>query len=125
MNKLLDTSVQSEKLYDLSLVEKICRGNIEILRKMIQTFLSTIPSAIDEIKLALNRMDFETIKKTTHRIKPTLAIYAVVKIEKDILRIEELAKNETGDNELRLKIGKVDEVVTSIVCAMKNEFLIG
>lgn len=124
MKNQLDTSVQAEKLYDLSLVEKISRGNIFTLRKMLRTFRSTIPAAVDEIKSALDRKDFETIKKATHRIKPTLAIYAMVKIEKDILRIEHLAKNEMGNNELRLKIEIVDEVVKSVIYSMENEFLI-
>jgi len=117
------TVATDEKLYDICMIDRLCRGNQEQVKKMVAVFIKEIPNAIEEIKQAYNSSDFVTVKKTTHRIKPTLSYYAIIKIEKDIRRIEALAKQGEAVSELELKISRVEKVIDAVVERLKTDFL--
>jgi HPt (histidine-containing phosphotransfer) domain-containing protein len=119
----LKVDIPTEKLYDLCMIEQLCRGNLERVKKMVKVFIEQIPLSVEEIKLAFNKRDFVKIKNVAHRIKPTLSYYAIVKIEKDIQLIERLAKDELANPELELKIKKLDNVINEIVVQMKKDLL--
>lgn len=119
----LKVDTPTEKLYDLCMIEQLCRGNQEKVKIMVKVFIDQVPQSVEEIKLAFNKRDFVKIKNVAHRIKPTLSYYAIVKIEKDIQQIERLAKEELATPELELRIKKLDEVINEIVSQMKKDFL--
>ena len=112
-----------EKLYDLSMIEQLCRGNQEQVKKMISVFINQVPLAVEEIKSAYHDKDFTIIKNVAHRIKPTLSYYAIIKIAKDIQQIEVLAEAGIATAELELKIKKLDDVTAEVIRLMKKDFL--
>lgn len=114
---------QEEKLYDLCMIDRLCRGNQEKVRRMVEVFVAQTPQSVEEIKKAYVNGDYAVIKSVAHRIKPTLNYYAIVKIEKDVLMIEKLAKEGVATPELDLKIRKLDEVLNSVVKKMKQDIL--
>ncbi|MBL0356119.1 MAG: hypothetical protein IPP72_04185 [Chitinophagaceae bacterium] len=122
-NTAVKAGTGAEKLYDLCMIEKLCRGNQEQVKQMIQVFIDQTPQAVEEIRLAYKKNDFTVVKKTAHRIKPVLSYYAIVKIEKDIQLIEVMAEEGIATHELELKIKKVEDVVSRIVEQMKSTFL--
>ncbi|GAB2838306.1 Hpt domain-containing protein [Ferruginibacter profundus] len=111
-----------EKLYELSMIDQLCRGNQEQVAKMIAVFVEQVPPSVEEIKLAYNNLDFVTIKKTAHKIKPTLTYYGIASLVKDIRFIEALAETASV-NELAVKIKKLDDVITAVVAQMKKDYL--
>lgn len=119
----LQTENLSEKLYDMCMIEMMCRGNQDQIKKLVKVFIDQVPQSIEEIKAAYAKGDFSMVRKVAHRIKPTLGYYAIVKIEKDILQIEALAKAGIATTELALKINKVEDVVNRIVEKMKKDFI--
>lgn len=112
----------NEKLYDLGMIEKLCRGNQDQVKQMIRAFIDQVPKAVEDIKAAYRKNDFDQVKKEAHRIKPVLSVYSVIKIEEDILQIESTA-GLLANSELEQKLNKVDTVVTTIVEQMKRTFL--
>ncbi len=119
-NSEIKTDTATEKLYDLCMIENLCRGNQEQVKQMIQVFIEETPLAVENIKSAYKKSDFVVIKKIAHRIKPVLSYYAIVKIEKDIQLIEVMAEEGIASNELEQKINKVDDVLNLIVEQMKT-----
>jgi len=118
-----NTEIPAEKLYDLSMIEMLCRGDQEKVKKMVKVFIDQIPQSVEEIKSAYNKKDFVIIKHVAHRIKPTLSYYAIVKIEKDVKLIEAMAEEGLATTELELKIKRLEEVATQVVEKMKKDFL--
>jgi len=118
-----NADLHTEKLYDLCMIEQLCRGNQEKIKKMVEVFIVQAPKSVEEIKIAFLQGDFAVIKTVAHRIKPTLSYYAIIKIEKDIQQIERLAKEGSNSDELKLKIMKVDDVITRVVEKMKQDIL--
>ena len=113
----------TEKLYDLSMIEQLCRGNQEQVKKMMTVFINQVPQAVEEIRMAYSNKDFATIKNTAHRIKPTLSYYAIVTIEKDVQQIEAMAKEGFSTIELEVKINKLAAVITQVAEKMKQDLL--
>ncbi len=118
MNTLLKYEAPLEKLYDLGMIEKLCRGDISKTKKMVQLFINDIPVAIEEIKLAYQKLDFITLKKTAHRIKPVLAMYSIVLIEKDLQMIESSGIEERITADLESNINNVSNIICEVTQQM-------
>jgi HPt (histidine-containing phosphotransfer) domain-containing protein len=118
MNTVLKLEVPFEKLYDLGMIDRLCRGDISKTKKMLELFIHDIPASVEEIKQAYNKLDFITLKKTAHRIKPVLAMYSIVKIEKDIAMIENSGIEEKITPELESKINHLSSVIGEITQQM-------
>lgn len=112
----------AEKLYDMCMIERLCHFNKERILKLVQVFIEQAPQAMEEIKQAFAKGDLATVKKTAHRIKPTLSYYAIVKVEKDILSIEKMAKTGEAGSGLQTAINNADNIVAAVVTSMKQEF---
>lgn len=117
-----ETIAEDEKLYDLCMIEKLCRGNQEQVKQMVNVFIDQVPKAVKEIRLAYNENNYDMVKKAAHRIKPVLSFYAVIKVEEEIKLIESAA-SLLPKSEFEYKLNQVDSVITSIVAQMKNTFL--
>jgi HPt (histidine-containing phosphotransfer) domain-containing protein len=120
MQTEIHTEIKDEKLYDLSMIELLCRGKQEKVKKMVEVFIEEIPKAVREIKSAYSNNDFTTVRNVAHRIKPTLSYYAIVKIEKDIKQMEKLAEQGAASTELELIIKKLETVIDQIIEQMKS-----
>lgn len=112
----------TEKLYDLSYISKACRNSPDMIKKMVDVFIKTIPAAVNEIKQQYWSGDYAALKKTAHRIKPVILMYAIVKAEKVVLDIEMMAKNEINIDFLGQQIEQLEATVNSVVEALKKEF---
>jgi HPt (histidine-containing phosphotransfer) domain-containing protein len=118
MNTALHFEAPFEKLYDLGMIERLCRGDMGKTKKMLQLFINDMPASIEEIKQAYKMQDFITLKKTAHRIKPVLAMYSIVKIEKDIAMIENSGIEERVTPELESKINNLSSIIGEVTQQM-------
>jgi HPt (histidine-containing phosphotransfer) domain-containing protein len=116
------SETDSEKFYDMCMIERLCHNNEERIKKLVSVFIEQMPQSVEEIKQAYAKRDFAVVRKTAHRIKPTLSYYAIIKIEKDILQIEKMAKGEVDSADMELKIIKLDIVVGEVVKKMKQDY---
>ena len=114
MNTVLKLEAPFEKLFDLGMIEKLCRGDISKTKKMVELFIHDIPASIEELKQAYKKLDFITLKKTAHRIKPVLALYSIVTIEKDLAMIENAGIEERVTPELESKINYLSSIIGEI-----------
>jgi HPt (histidine-containing phosphotransfer) domain-containing protein len=118
MNTALKFEAPFEKLYDLGMIDKLCRGDISKTKKMLELFIHDIPASVEEIKQAYKRLDYITLKKTAHRIKPVFALYSIVKIEKDIAMIENSGIEERVTPELESKINHLSSIIGEVTQQM-------
>ena len=113
----------STKLYDLGFIDTVCRGNQVVKKKMLDTFISTIPLDVVKIKNAHESGDFETVSQIAHKIKPVLATYGINSVAEEINAIEILAKDQPGHPELFGKIELVVNTVNLVAQDIKINFL--
>ncbi|MCG8310269.1 MAG: PAS domain S-box protein, partial [Cytophagales bacterium] len=110
-----------EKLYDLSKLVDVSRSGNDFVKKMIDVFLSNTPSAVKRIKEAFDAGDFKTVKKTAHRIKPSVIHLRIDSIVDDIRFIECFSTENQDIAKLSDAIGKVDHTIELVVDKLKKE----
>lgn len=101
-------------LYNLSLIEKACRGKKEAKEKMLETFKKSSTKAVQEIKQAAQDEDFELMRAAAHSIKPVFAMYAIITLEKSIHYIEHFNEGEDNLEILNEAILKTEQTIEEI-----------
>ena len=117
-----DTNKTEEQLYDLLLIDKMCRGNEKQIEKMILAFISQTSKSIEDLKLAGTKNDLLKMKAIVHKIKPSFTYYGTVKLEKEMKILEAEILGEYKMSDLVLKINALVELSAQIIQEMKNDF---
>lgn len=122
MNLPPNSNISHIKLYDLQVVDQMCRGNQEQVLKMVEVFIDQISQSIKDIETAYSENDFLKIKSLAHKIKPLLTYFGTSKLEKEFLLAEELFSKETTSLELDSKIKNLNLLINEVVDEMKIDF---
>ena len=100
----------------------MCRGNQEQVAKMVKVFVSEISQSVEEINSAFSEKDFSSIKKLTHKVKPTLTYFGVEKLQKELLEIEALLIKDFEIIELESRVNKITNITTKVVQELNTDF---
>jgi hypothetical protein len=122
MSKVFEIETSVEKLYDLGMIDKFCRGDKSLTKKMMQVFINDMPVSVEELKQAYKANDVITLKRTAHRIKPVLSLYSIVIIGNDVEILENMGTEELVTPEIALKIKRLDNVI-SLVTQQMNKYI--
>ena len=117
-----NTNQFKEPLYDLFLIDKMCRGNDEQISKMVKVFIAQTESSIQELALALIKKDVLKIKKMVHKMKPSFTYYGTSKLDRQVRSIEALLLEKFEIMELESKIVGLAELAITVTDKMKNDF---
>ncbi|SDX08159.1 hypothetical protein SAMN05444411_10347 [Lutibacter oricola] len=124
MNLSENSNLSNNKLYNLDVIDKMCRGNKEQIIKMVEVFIDQISEAILEMEAAYSENDIVKFKKITHKIKPTLTYYGTSTLEKKLVLTENLVSKEIPSDELKLEISNLKSISKEVINEMKNDFKI-
>ena len=116
-----DSPLPGPKLYDLSLIIQMSRGNKDFLNKIILVFIEQTPVAVKQIIAAWEAKDFETIKRVAHKIKTNLDNFGIDELKPLIRSIESLADEGLATHELEEKIYKLEKVVNLVIGGLTKE----
>jgi PAS domain S-box-containing protein len=116
-----DTAVKVDEaaLYDLSKLNEIARGNEAFINKMIKLFIEQIPAATAAIQAAYLAKDFDSIKRTAHRIKPSIDNMGINSLTKVVREIETLALSNANPPRLLQLVQKLDSTLKKVVTALQ------
>lgn len=106
-------------VFDLTKLEKISRGNIEFINKMIALFIETAAATIIELKQAYQNNEFEKIRKIAHRIKPSIENLEISSLKNEIIDIEMNAETYQKSEQLEHLILKVEQVLNEVISKLK------
>jgi HPt (histidine-containing phosphotransfer) domain-containing protein len=108
-----------EKLYDLSILNKISGGDESFILEMINTFKEIAPEYLQKAKSLLDKQSIDSLSKETHRFIPGVSFLGAKDLEHDLMRIEEYTKkHENLDKvpELLETAGrKIDELIATFI----------
>jgi len=119
-----NTQSSPTQLYDLTMVDKMCRGNQESILKMVHVFIRQIVQSVEELTKAYEIQDFEKIKKEIHKVKPTLAYYGTPQIEKELQQLEKLVAGTFTEREIEKNISTLNTITMQTITKMKTDFSI-
>lgn len=92
---------QSSHIYDLSYLRSISGNDQAFIRDMMQTFVDTMPSIIEQMGSAAADDDLEKLSKLAHQIKPSFSLLGISALQATILFIEENSKQKTRISEVQ------------------------
>jgi len=116
----LDAPPSSTPLFDLSRLNTISKGNQTFVNKMINLFLEEVPHYAEEMLTAYTSGNFEFIRKTAHRIKPTLGNLGIVTLKDDIQTIEDLAAGQNPSDRLLELLRRTNGVVINVAGELRT-----
>ena len=120
----VNTHSEPEQLYNLTMVDKMCRGNQKTILKMVNVFISQISISVQEITEASQKKDISRLKNEIHKVKPTLTYYGTTKIEKELLGLERLVNGIFTADEIEMNITTFNTIITQTIAKMKIDFSI-
>jgi PAS domain S-box-containing protein len=85
------TPLESNAIVDLTYLEQVSKGDIDLMKEIIQLFIQLIPADIDRMILVYNENDFESIAKIAHKIKPNFINFKISAYTSFILKAEKIA----------------------------------
>lgn len=117
-----NSNLPTDKLYDLSLIDKMCRGNKDKVVKMVNIFIHEISQSTQEINTAYSKEDYLKLKKIIHKVKPTLTYFGIEKLQKELHQIEILLSNGFEKSKLEPLIINFTNLTIKVIEKMKNDF---
>jgi len=79
-----------ERLYDLSLLWSVANDDEEFIKKILGTYMDTVPADIDMLDKAMAKRDWETVGKQAHKIKPAIDYMGIVALKAVIRKMESM-----------------------------------
>ncbi len=109
----------AENKYDLSFLKRISSEDQAFIIDMLETFRNTAPGIVEKMELYASQKKYEALSREAHRFIPGVTFLGVKDLEKDLIDIEENAKNlENLENlpELLISVRKnVEELIQCFI----------
>ncbi|TPE43147.1 PAS domain S-box protein [Pontibacter mangrovi] len=111
----------SEPLYDLTLLEKIARGNEAFITRTKQLFIQTVPVTVSEMQGKAQIGDWPAVSAAAHKLKPTIDTMRIEKLKDVVRRIESNAKAEENLEEIKADVEVLARVIEEVTDALQAE----
>lgn len=90
----------NQDLTDLSYLREISGGSEELMKEMVEIFLTETPDMLQGLTESAQTEDWKTFREIAHKIKPSITYAGIVSAEKLIEKIHEDAKSQTNLDEI-------------------------
>lgn len=97
-----------EQFIDLSFLEKTMRGNKDIIAQTMTIFLKYLPENLQDVVEGVEQENFSMIRLAAHKMKSSVSIVGLNKIEKQLIEMEQLALSE-------LEMKRITELKNSVI----------
>lgn len=108
------------KLYDLSKIEQMSRGDQRFVNKILEIFCEHVPDVMNQIKAAIRDNNTANVRSAAHKLKPTLENMGIDSMYE---LIRELEKTTEVSIETKAKAGKLSEVVTQVLSDVRSRLV--
>jgi HPt (histidine-containing phosphotransfer) domain-containing protein len=109
------------KLIDLNYLNSISEDDEEFKKDMIETFLTSTPAYIDEMKSCLQIKDWKRIGDIAHSIKPSFSLMGMNENKDMLLKIENYGRNVKNTFELSGLINQLEKIIEKASLELKEE----
>jgi len=110
-----DPGATSEaRLYDLSMITSIEKGDSTFEKELINIFMETMPESVIELRNAANNKNREQIRKTAHRMKSSLDLFGIHSLKDTITKLETTANEDEVDAHINFLDKTLKEVCTQL-----------
>jgi hypothetical protein len=111
----------SQKLYDLTMIQSVSAGDTAFIKKMIRLFIQTGPQNVQELVDATAGGNWEQVSKMAHKLKSTVDSMGIRSIHDQIRSVEIHAKNRDQLERLPELVKQVESVISSCISQLHSE----
>ena len=108
------------KLYNLEQIEIMAEGNNEFVMTMVNMFIELTPDLVNKIKKGLLDGNYEEIKASAHKLKPSIDMMGIELVKNEIREIEKLALEKADTYTLNNKIVYVENILNKVLEQLKS-----
>ncbi len=116
-----EVEIPSTRLYDLTKLHQLAHGDGSFVKKMLNLFILQCDQSIMEFNAAREAMDLESIKRTAHRIKPSVGNLRIDVLFQLLKSFEEISADSSIDDELFIKISEVIDLLERVKLQIRIE----
>lgn len=110
---------EAAKLYDLSAIQKISRGNDEFVEKMISIFIDIVEENTVLLEESLEKDNIEAVNKIAHKLKPSIDQMGITSLEDPVRTIEKYDIQTGTKDELKELITYLNRILSLVVSELK------
>jgi CheY-like chemotaxis protein len=111
----------SQKLYDLTMIQSVSAGDEAFIKKMIRLFIQTVPQNVKELVDSTSQGNWEQVSKMAHKLKSTVDSMGIRSIHDQIRAVEMHAKNLDQLELLPEMVKHVESVITACITQLHSE----
>ena len=112
---------KSQKLYDLSQLHVLSRGNVEFVKRMLNVFTDSASEAVKDFEEALQNENIDRINKIAHRMKPSIDNMGISSLKLPIRELEKFSLTHNTDISLRQSVKMVCDHLLQVVEQLRIE----
>jgi PAS domain S-box-containing protein len=112
----------TEKLYDLSLVSDLARGNKDFIFNLAKIFIETVPPTAKEMVEACEQKKWEHMGKMAHKLKSTIDTMCINSLKDDIRVIEKNGKEQKDLEHTKALVEKANGIIERAAAQLATEF---
>lgn len=105
----------------LDVLRKLCNGDIEFMKEMIQVFLRTSPDSLNNIKEGIEKGDLDLIGDYAHKLKSSIQIIGDSQLHALVKKIEQEAKSGDPNNCLKESISELEKALSTLYSYLNNK----
>lgn len=107
--------------YNLDYLRSVSGNNLEFIREMIVTFLTTLPGTLNDMEKACNDKAWEKLSRLAHQIKPSFTLMGLDYLREKILFLEENGRKGTNIRELQDIVSDFIAQCQVVIAEMEKE----
>jgi PAS domain S-box-containing protein len=111
----------ADKLYDLTTLHNIGRGNKEFVEKMISLFIAETPEKLVKMEESYRLHDYKAMSEIAHQIKPILDNLGIFSLKEPIRIIEKMGQQELNNTDIPLLLKTMRTTISLVIDALQNE----
>lgn len=115
------TASASEKLYDLTHLHSMCRGNEAFFNKMLKVFIDTVPTSVVSLETAMLRQDWTNVAEMAHKLKTSFDTMRVASLKPVIRKLEVDAKKQENLAAIPEQVEKVTQTTRALLDQLRLE----
>lgn len=113
--------MDSEKLYDLTLINQVAKGNIALQEKLCRTFITSASESLAELQTATTSGNIESIHKAAHKLKSTIEAMNVRDATTLVKLIEKSARLQVNTEAIPDMVQQTAGIIHDTITQLKND----
>lgn len=109
------------KHIDLTYLKELSNGSNEFITQIISIFMTQTPEELEKMEKSLNAGNWDAVRATAHKIKPSFLFMGIKELESVINSVEDFAAKKTNLDQLPEMITKIKTICEQALVELETE----